>query len=81
MKRSLFCLVSLVLVAGSARAQDMPLTQVLIDGEGWQLVSQGHTFTEGPAVDAEGRVYFTDVRAGKIWKVDLDGKVSLFVEN
>lgn len=81
MRNPLIFVIFLNCASSSAFAQDMPLSQVLIDGEGWQLVSQGHTFTEGPAVDAEGRVYFTDVRASKIWKIDLDGKVSLFVEN
>ena len=72
------CLVSLV--PASAPAQDMALSGVLIDGEEWQLVSQGHKFTEGPAVDAEGRVYFTDVPESKIFRVELDGKVTLFDE-
>jgi sugar lactone lactonase YvrE len=56
----------------------MALSGVLLDGEGWQLVSQGHKFTEGPAVDAEGRVYFTDVPESKIFRVEPDGKVTLF---
>lgn len=72
---------ALLLVPAVASAQDMQVSDVLIDGEAWQLVSQGHTFTEGPAVDAEGRVFFTDNRASRIHKIDLDGKVSLFAEN
>jgi gluconolactonase len=70
------CLICLVPTAASA--QDMALSGVLLDGEGWQLVSQGHKFTEGPAVDAEGRVYFTDVPESKIFRVEPDGKVTLF---
>ena len=62
-------------------AQDMPLTQVLIEGEGWELLSKGHTFTEGPAVDAHGNVFFTDTRASRIYKIDTQGKVSLFAQN
>ena len=64
----------------AARAQDMPLSRVLIDGEGWQVVSSGHKFTEGPAVDAQGNVYFTDIPNDKIHKIDGAGKVSVFVE-
>ncbi|HXG13153.1 MAG TPA: SMP-30/gluconolactonase/LRE family protein [Gemmataceae bacterium] len=41
----------------------------------------GFTFTEGPAADAEGNVYFTDVRNNRIHKVDTDGKLSTFLEN
>jgi len=61
--------------------QDMPLSQVLIDGEDWQLVADGYNFTEGPAVDRQGNVFFTDVPESKIYKIDLTGKVSLFAEN
>ena len=32
----------LVLFAGGLSAQDMPLEQVLIDGEGWELVGEGY---------------------------------------
>ncbi len=53
----------------------------LVDGEDWELVSEGHTFTEGPAVSPAGELYFTDLEASKIWKVDPEGKVSLFQEN
>ncbi len=63
----------------AAVAQDMPLTQVLLPGEGWELVSEGHRFTEGPAVDAEGRVYFVDVPASTIHRVEADGKVTTVV--
>ena len=39
------------------------------------------SFTEGPTVDAEGAVYFTDLRgAGRILKMDTDGTVSTFRE-
>lgn len=62
-------------------AQDMPLSQVLIDGEDWELVAEGYRFTEGPAVDADGNVFFTDVPESKIYKIDGEGKVTLFAEN
>lgn len=72
----------LLLFAQTLIAQDMPLRQVLIDGEGWQLVSKGHKFTEGPAADAKGNVYFTDVPASRIHRIDAKtGKVTLFAEN
>lgn len=64
-----------------ASAQDLALNTVLIDGQGWEQVSEGHKFTEGPAADASGKVYFTDIPESKIHKIDLEGKVSLFLEN
>jgi gluconolactonase len=38
-------------------------------------------FTEGPAADAEGNVYFTDQPNNKILKWSIDGKLSTFMEN
>ena len=40
----------------------------------------GFDFTEGPAADAKGNVYFTDIPKEKIYKVDLEGKLCVFVE-
>lgn len=47
----------------------------------WQLVSEGHRFTEGPAVDRGGNVYFTDIPNNRIHRVGADGKVTVFKEN
>ncbi len=78
-KLTLLLLLSWV---GGALAQDMPLSQVLIDGEGWQVVIDGHGFTDGLCSDADGNVYFSDVRSGQvIYKVDLEGKLSEFIKN
>lgn len=65
----------------SNSAQDMPLSQILIDGEGWKLVAEGFQFTEGPAVDKEGNVYFTDIPRDKIHKLTPDDHVTTFVAN
>src|SRR5262249_4237775 len=43
-------------------------------------VQTGFVFTEGPTADAEGNVYFTDVRANKILKLDTKGNLSTFLE-
>src|SRR5207248_6651919 len=52
---------------------------ILIPGESWKLVAGGYKFTEGPAVNARGEVFFNDVPASKTYKIGLDGKVSLFL--
>jgi sugar lactone lactonase YvrE len=69
------------LTVTAVRAQDMPLSQVLLEDEPWELVAEGYQFTEGPAVNAKGEVFFTDVRASRIHKIDLAGKVTLFAKN
>ena len=63
-----------------AMGQDMSLADVLLDGQGWELVASGYKFTEGPAVDPRGELYFTDVPNHRIYKLDAAGKVSVFVE-
>ena len=55
------------------------LRELLIPGADWQLVSSGHQFTEGPAVNARGEVFFNDIPAGKTFKIALDGSVSEFL--
>lgn len=45
-----------------------------------ELISDQFTFTEGPAVDAEGNVFFTDQPNNRIWKYNVDGQLSLFME-
>lgn len=45
-----------------------------IPGEGWQLVGEGYTFTEGTAVNQQGEVFFQDVTAAKTYKIGADGK-------
>lgn len=57
-----------------------PVAEWLDPAEPWVLVSEGHKFTEGPSVNRKGEVFFTDIPNNRIYKVDLDGKVSLFAE-
>ncbi|MDZ4801038.1 MAG: SMP-30/gluconolactonase/LRE family protein, partial [Bryobacteraceae bacterium] len=48
----------------------------------WELVSSGHRFTEGPAVDKAGNVFFTDIPNNRIHRIDAaTGKVSVFKED
>ena len=44
----------------------------------WQLVSQGHKFTQGLAVDKGGNVFFTDAPNNRIHQIGLDGKAGVF---
>ncbi|WP_040549477.1 SMP-30/gluconolactonase/LRE family protein [Pedosphaera parvula] len=58
-----------------------PLMDILIPGEQWQLICSGYKFTEGPAANIKGEVFFTDIPNNRIHKIGLDGKVSVFAEN
>jgi gluconolactonase len=63
----------------AGKSKNATLDALLIPGEDWRLVGEGYQFTEGPAANAKGEVYFTDVPRGKIYKVGLDGQVSEFI--
>lgn len=45
-----------------------------------QLISRQFSFTEGPAADKAGNIFFTDQPNDKIWKYDTEGKLSLFLD-
>lgn len=62
--------------AGAGSAQ---LQEILLPGEGWQLVADGYQFTEGPAVNAQGEVFFNDIPASKTYKIGPDGKARVFI--
>jgi sugar lactone lactonase YvrE/enterochelin esterase-like enzyme len=59
---------------GSPQLQD-----ILIPGEDWKLVAEGYKFTEGPAVNAKGEVFFNDVPSSKTFKIDLKGQLTEFI--
>lgn len=41
----------------------------------------GFQFTEGPAVDKDGNIYFTDIPNNRIHRWSIDGKLTTFLEN
>jgi len=53
--------------------------EIIQPGAGWELVGEGYKFTEGPAVNAKGEVFYNDVGSAKTYKVSLEGKVSEFL--
>ena len=63
---------------GSA-TKNAVLNALLIPGEDWQLVRSGYKFTEGPAANAQGEVFFNDIPNSKTYRIGLDGEVNEFV--
>jgi sugar lactone lactonase YvrE len=57
------------------------LKEILVPGEDWKLVAEGYKFTEGPCVNEKGEVFYNDVPNSKTYKVGLDGKLSVFLED
>ena len=44
-------------------------------------VATGLVFTEGPAADADGNLYFSDVRGNTVYRLGADGELSKFLED
>ena len=80
MKRKKYGLIGLVLlvVAAGCGAERM---SVVAEGAKVGKLAGGFKFTEGPAADAEGNIFFTDIPNNRIHKWSLDGKLSTFREN
>ena len=53
---------------------------LIVTGAALQLISSQFSFTEGPAVDKKGNIFFTDQPNDKIWKYGADGKLSVFLD-
>ncbi len=51
--------------------------EYLLGGENWEVVSTGHQWAEGMAITGDGSLFFTDVPAGKLYKVTPEGEQSL----
>jgi len=66
------CLAACVTTAGA---------ELVASGVGVEKLAGGFAFTEGPACDAEGNIYFTDIPNGRIHKWSVEGELSTFREN
>jgi gluconolactonase len=74
-------LLSPLLAAAPARTGEAPGRIPAIGPAGKVVrLHTGFAFTEGPAADRAGNVYFSDIPNQKIFKVDTKGKLSLFRE-
>jgi gluconolactonase len=71
----------LSLCAATSCAQQRALSEILIDGQEWELVADGFKFLEGPAVDANGVLYFSDLPTAKIYRLNAAGQPEVFVQN
>jgi gluconolactonase len=67
----------LLVAAVSAPAQDMPLSQILLDREGWRPAASGFTAIHGLTVDAEGNVYLSDPEGKGLVRLSSDGKTQV----
>jgi gluconolactonase len=76
MKKSLFLLWLAAGIPGAALCQE---SGIVAPGAKIELLADGFTFTEGPATDAGGNVFFTDQPGDRIVKWSTDGKITVFM--
>lgn len=63
-----------------AGGQPVDTTGVIAAGAALQRISNQFHFTEGPAVDKQGNIFFTDQPDDAIWQYKNDGTLSLFLQ-
>lgn len=64
-------------ITPTAENKNQFLKDILIPNQGWELVGEGYTFTEGTIANAAGEVFFVDVQTSKSYKIGLDGKIAM----
>ena len=80
--RELILITLLLIIAISSGAQGQPAPEALTcRGEQLQQAGSGYAFTEGPSVDRDGRVFFTDQPNDMIYVWDEKSGIALFKEN
>jgi gluconolactonase len=72
---TLFCIIIYYPAAGQKHKS------VVAPGAKPEKLAGGFSFTEGPAVDGQGNVYFTDQPNNKILKWSIDGKLTIFCDH
>jgi len=63
-----------------AHGQALDSLKLVKPGAALIQVSKQFVFTEGPAVDRKGNIFFTDQPNDQIWEYDTAGKLSLFMD-
>jgi gluconolactonase len=74
------CLAALAACYQAAAQPELSADAVAEPGATLTLLADGFSFTEGPAADAAGNVYFTDQPSDRILRYGVDGELSTFLE-
>lgn len=80
--------IPLAMALAAAPAQDAPPSEppagsglpLVAEGARVELLADGFQFTEGPAVDPDGNVYFTDQPNDRILKWSVEGRLETFMQ-
>ena len=66
---------------GKGATKNPFLNDILVENSDWELVGEGYTFTEGGIANQAGEVFFQDIPKGKTYKIGLNGKVELLLDD
>lgn len=75
-RQSFLLALALTLICIPTTAADLVAPGAMVE-----KLAGGFQFTEGPACDGEGNVYFSDIPANRIHKWSVDGKLTTFRED
>jgi len=78
--RRLAAMVALALVAAEGLAEERPEIPGIGPIGTLQTVAANLQFTEGPAADAQGRLYFSDVTGNRIYRLGQGGQPEVFLD-
>ena len=54
--------------------------ELLVEGAGWEEVSSGHEAVEALTANAGGQIFFSDAKAGRVYRIDQDSKTRIFAD-
>jgi len=76
-------IVLLLVVVAGCKKELVPVEELSVVAAEAKVekLAGGFRFTEGPAADAEGNIFFTDIPNNRIHKWSLDGELSTFRED
>jgi gluconolactonase len=78
---ALWSCVLVFALMGFSYAQENDASGLIAEGATVQKLAGDFSFTEGPACDAQGNIFFSDIPNNKIHKWSVDGQLSTFREN
>jgi gluconolactonase len=80
MKKSFSVIIVLIALTFNAQSQYQGLSAIIADSAKLEKVAGGFSFTEGPAADKKGNIYFTDQPNNRILMWSEKGGIKTFLE-
>lgn len=77
---AVFLLISVCCITAHGQSTEKKQSSIIAKDAVVTKAGGGYSFTEGPAVDPDGNVFFTDQPNDKILKWSTDGTISVYLE-